>query len=93
MLPKQLRTTIAKRVLRFASHLLVYSVANFAVVTASYYTVEYKFSQIDKITLLSGFTLCFLLFEFIFCIFSLMFMLVEESRKEHKKNFTLKTCF
>lgn len=87
MLPKQLRTTIAKRVLRFASHLLVYSVANFAVVTASYYTVEYKFSQIDKSTLLSGFTLCFLLFEFIFCIFSLMFMLVEESRKRTQEEF------
>ena len=87
VLPKKLRNIISTRVIRFTGHLFIYSVVNLIVLSITFYTVEYHFSAEDKENLFSGFTLCFFLFEFIFCIFSMMFMLIEESRIRTQNEF------
>lgn len=79
-LPKNLRNVVSASVIRFLGHLFIYSLVNFIVLSITFYTVEYHFSLEDREKLFSGFTLCFFLFEFIFCIFSMMFMLIEENR-------------
>lgn len=80
LLPTRLRNTISTRVIRFSGHLLIYTLVNLIVLSISFCTIEYHFPTDARENLFSGFTLCFFLFEFIFCIFSMMFMLIEESK-------------
>ncbi|MGN1281860.1 MAG: ATP-binding protein [Succinivibrio sp.] len=87
LLPKGLRNTLSKRLMRFAGHLIMYTLANVIVLFSVYYSIVYHFAIEDRGTLQSGFMLCFLLFEFIFCIFSMMFMLVDESRNRAQEEF------
>lgn len=87
ILPKRLRNSVSKRLMRFAGHLFMYTLANVTVLCSVYYSIVYHFSVGDRGTLQSGFVLCFLLFEFIFSLFSMMFMLVEESRNRAQEEF------
>lgn len=87
LLPEKFRTDTAKRIARFSGHLLLYTIANLSAVSISYYAVERNFVPDNRGALLSGFILCFLCFEVIFCIFSLMFTLIEESRRRSQDEF------
>lgn len=87
LLPEKFRTDTAKRIARFSGHLLLYTIANLCAVSVSYYAVERYFEDENRSELLSGFILCFLCFEVLFCIFSLMFTLIEESRRRSQDEF------
>ena len=94
LIPKRLKNPVSKRIMRFAGHLLMYTLVNVIVLYFVYYSLIYHFSAEYKRILQSGFLLCFLLFEFIFILFSMMFMLVEESRNRaqeelHNQNLIL----
>lgn len=94
LLPEKLKNAVSKRLMRFAGHLLMYTLVNVIVLCSVYYSIIYHFSIEYRQTLQSGFLLCFLLFEFVFSLFSMMFMLVEESRNRaqeelHNQNIML----
>ena len=87
LLPIKIRSSISLKVLKFVGYFVLYSAVNLAVFAISFYSIEFHFSQEVRPILVKGFTLCFFLFEFVFSIFSMLVILIEDSRLRTKNEF------